>query len=109
MATKRTRAVRRIAFKGYRLPTDAGRRHDHPEGQGYRLHMTDLNNNKTVWLNTEVGDFDGLCIGTGNTQYDAVCNAVGTLDAAARKLRDWIVSASLDDTAGAPERAIRLR
>ena len=37
-----------------------------------------------VWLNTEAGDFDGLCIGTGET---ALADAVGHLEHALEVLQ----------------------
>jgi hypothetical protein len=34
-----------------------------------------------VWLNTEVADFDGLCIGSGSTRDEALAVAVKALEA----------------------------
>ena len=40
-----------------------------------------------VWLNTESGDFDGLCIGIGPTRDAAVGQAVAVLEAATDELQ----------------------
>jgi hypothetical protein len=40
-----------------------------------------------VWLNTEVSDFDGLCIGLGKSRDEAVRDAVSVLKAATEALQ----------------------
>lgn len=40
-----------------------------------------------VWLNTEVADFDGLCLGSGPTRQVAVSRAVQVLEAATELLQ----------------------
>lgn len=40
-----------------------------------------------VWLNTEVQDYDGLCVGCGNSREKALADAAETFEAAARILR----------------------
>lgn len=39
---------------------------------GFRLHLTV---DGEVWLNTEVADFDGLCVGRGETAAAAIDDA----------------------------------
>jgi hypothetical protein len=39
-------------------------------------------NDYELWLNTEVQDFDGLCIGIGATRDAAVADAVNVFEAA---------------------------
>jgi hypothetical protein len=40
-----------------------------------------------VWLNTEVSDFDGLCLALGSTRDAAVADAVKGLEAVLEKLQ----------------------
>lgn len=42
----------------------------------------------TVWLNTEVSTFDGLCIGIGDTRQEAVQQATTTLERALTILQE---------------------
>jgi len=41
----------------------------------------------TIWLNTDVADFDGLCIGTGESRAEAVEDAIQVLEDGVRALR----------------------
>lgn len=47
---------------------------------GHRIHVYEDNACWYVWLNTEVQDFDGLCLGTGSTRNDAIEDAVAALE-----------------------------
>lgn len=53
--------------------------------KGYELHVTDKDGHGdpdsrwSVWLNTEVSDFDGLIIGQGDTPQAAMADAKATL------------------------------
>jgi hypothetical protein len=40
-----------------------------------------------VWLNTDVADYDGLCIGCGSSRDEAVADAMGVFIQALEKLR----------------------
>lgn len=52
------------------------------------LHIySDAEDDWEVWLNTEVADFDGLCVGSGDSREKALADAAETLEAAARILR----------------------
>lgn len=44
-------------------------------------------NDYEVWLNSDVGDFDGLCIGYGVSREAAVADAIDVLEQGARALR----------------------
>lgn len=60
---------------------------------GYRLHITNHDawgetGAWEVWLNTEVQQFDGLCIGYGLTREQALIDAQQTLALAIGKLSD---------------------
>jgi hypothetical protein len=47
---------------------------------GHRLHVyLDAPGEWAVWLNTEIENFDGLCIGLGDTRDNAIAAAVTTL------------------------------
>ena len=41
-----------------------------------------------VWLDTEIEKRDGLCIGVGNTEHDAITNALDDLEDAKKELQD---------------------
>lgn len=43
-----------------------------------------------VWLDTEVAECDGLCIGTGSTRDEALAEAETDLQVALSELRDLI-------------------
>lgn len=54
---------------------------EHLDLDGNRIHISsDDPNDFQVWLNTDVGDFDGLCIGCGPTRANAVAQAIGVLE-----------------------------
>lgn len=54
---------------------------------GNRIHIvSEAENDFEVWLNTNVGDFDGLCIGCGQTRQGAVDDAARVLKQALQKL-----------------------
>jgi hypothetical protein len=60
---------------------------------GYRLHVVNDgfgngdNDDWSVWLNTEVNDYDGICIGAGSERRHAIEYALATLEAATDKLK----------------------
>lgn len=59
-----------------------------PGENGHRLHVVETGPNYwEVWLDTELEDFDGICLAQGSTQASAVGRAVMLLDAAADFLR----------------------
>lgn len=61
---------------------------EHLEIDGNRIHiLSELPNDFEVWLNTDVADFDGLCIGCGPTREKAVYDAAVALEKASRALR----------------------
>lgn len=39
-----------------------------------------------VWLDTDIAEQDGLCIGVGPTRYEAIVSAAEDLEEALRKL-----------------------
>lgn len=41
-----------------------------------------------VWLNTEIADFDGVCLGVGPTRDEAVSRAVRSLEACVAALQE---------------------
>lgn len=60
---------------------------------GYKLHTTNremwgAEGEWEVWLNTELGLFDGICIGRGPTREQALIDAQQTLALAIGKLSD---------------------
>jgi hypothetical protein len=56
---------------------------------GHRLHVFKWDvNDWQVWLNTEEMDFDGICIGVGQTRGKAVAEAVIALEAVLEKLQE---------------------
>lgn len=55
---------------------DGGKEIEFP---AYHLHVTPEGH---VWLNTEVANYDGLCIGFGDTPEASLANAVQTLERA---------------------------
>lgn len=54
---------------------------------GRELHVTGEPDDVEVWLNTEVSDFDGICIGGGESRRAAVGDAIETLEQALAVLR----------------------
>jgi len=59
---------------------------------GHGVHIAQrFENQWTVWLNTELQDYDGLCIGCGDTRQEAVTQAVMTLEAVVAHLRFGLV------------------
>jgi len=53
-----------------------------------RIHIvSEVKDDFEVWLNTEVGDFDGLCISCGKSREEAVADAIGVFEQGLRKLR----------------------
>lgn len=64
-----------------------------PAGKGHRLHVFRDDDGWAVWLNTEVGDFDGLCLCTReDTLPHAITKASAVLQAAAERLQSgpWL-------------------
>lgn len=55
---------------------------------GYDLHVTGEDDDVEIWLNTEVADFDGLCIGGGESRQKAVEEAIRTLEGVLGVLRE---------------------
>lgn len=49
--------------------------------------VSETPNDYEVWLNTDVGDFGGLCIGCGVSREAAVADAIDVLEQGARALR----------------------
>lgn len=61
---------------------------EHLTLDGNRIHiLSEQPNDFEVWLNTDVGDFDGLCIGCGQSRQEAVAGAINVLDEGLRVLR----------------------
>ena len=58
-----------------------------PIRTGHRLHICRNDGYWVAWLNTEVADFDGLCLATGSTRDVAVARAVAVLEAALEELQ----------------------
>ena len=54
---------------------------------GQRLHVCRCDGRWVVWLNTEVTDFDGLCIAVRGSRQAAVTDAVEVLEAALEELQ----------------------
>lgn len=54
---------------------------------GERLHVFRMSDGWQVWLNTEVADFDGVCVASGDIRDDAVSQAVAVFEAAAEMLQ----------------------
>jgi hypothetical protein len=46
---------------------------------GQRLHIFPMDGRWEVWLNTEISDFDGLCMGVGDTRHEALVDFVSRL------------------------------
>ena len=62
---------------------------EHLELGSNKLHIvSEQPNDFTVWLNTEVQDFDGLCIGCGNSREAAVMDAIDVLETGVQALKD---------------------
>lgn len=61
---------------------------EHLKIDDYDLHITGTWNDVEVWLNTPVADFDGLCIGGGQSKRLAVAEAIRTLERALQVLRE---------------------
>jgi len=61
---------------------------EHLELDSNQIHISNEDGNWWVWLNTDVGDFDGLCIGCGQSRKEAIDDAIGVFDQGLRKLKD---------------------
>jgi hypothetical protein len=65
----------------------ASREQPSVEVEGYGVHVCQIESDREiggpwgVWLNTEVADFDGICLGVGTTRNEAVGKAVKLLEA----------------------------
>ncbi len=60
----------------------------------HRLHtFQEADGHWAVWLNTEVDDFDGLCIATGETREAVTAQAIRVLESALEELRKPLVNA----------------
>lgn len=61
---------------------------------GHTLHVyyDGLAGSYDVWLNTEVADFDGVCIATGSTLAEAIASAKTALQLALAQLQAHFVS-----------------
>jgi len=57
---------------------------------GYELHIFSNGGDWEVWLNTEITDYDGLCVGTGRTREDAQRDAAQVFSRAYTRLRERI-------------------
>lgn len=57
------------------------------EINGRELHVIGSTDDVEVWLNTEVADFDGICIGGGESRKQAIADAITTLEQALAELR----------------------
>lgn len=58
------------------------------ELDGNRIHiLSEQPNDFEVWLNTDAGDFDGLCIGYGESRDEAITSALAVLEEGVRALR----------------------
>lgn len=67
--------------------------------EGCALHVFGLEGGWQVWLNTEVQDFDGLCIGTGTSRNGAIAEARKVLEACVEVLQTLpVVVSSRRDT-----------
>lgn len=61
---------------------------EHLELDGNRIHISsDAPDDFEVWLNTDIDDFDGLCIGCGPTREKAIHDAAVVLEKASLALR----------------------
>lgn len=68
---------------------------EHIDLDGNRIHISSEEpNDFEVWLNTDVGDFDGLCIGCGPTREIAVSQAIAVLKEGLTKLGEATTAAS---------------
>lgn len=66
-----------------------------------RIHIaSDASGEFEVWLNTEVADYDGLCIGCGSTWHQAASQALETLEAGVRALRGEGATSTATSAAG---------
>jgi hypothetical protein len=54
---------------------------------GECLHIFQMDGEWEVWLNTEVSDFDGICVGSAVTRDEAVAAAVEVFEAALDRLQ----------------------
>lgn len=66
----------------------ASRTYPAREVEGHRLHVYEQGGAWHVWLNTEVSDFDGVCIAVAPTYDDAVGQAVRVLEACVEMLQE---------------------
>jgi hypothetical protein len=55
---------------------------------GNLLHVAMIDGEWEVWLNTDIQNFDGLCIGAGKSRDAAVTDAVAVLEAATDALQN---------------------
>lgn len=60
------------------------------EINGRELHVVGGTDDVEVWLNTEVMDFDGICIGGGESRRAAVADAIETMERALGILKEQI-------------------
>lgn len=61
---------------------------EHFKIDDYELHVTGAWNDVEVWLNTPVADFDGICIGGGESHRAAVADAIETMERALGILKE---------------------
>lgn len=56
---------------------------------GHVLHVTDYDGpyDWSVWLNTEVQDFDGICLASGSSRSETVASAIETVEAILNQLQ----------------------
>lgn len=68
---------------------------EHIDLDSNRIHISSGQpNDFEVWLNTDAGDFDGLCIGCGPTREIAISEAVAVLREGIMELDDVLVDES---------------
>lgn len=63
---------------------------EHYKIESHGIHVTGLENDVMVWLNTEIADFDGLCIGSAGNRLMALTQAETTLHDALAEVRKAI-------------------
>lgn len=61
---------------------------EHYDIDGNELHITGQHGDIEVWLNTEVADFDGVCIGGGESRQEAVTDGIAILERALKALKE---------------------
>lgn len=62
-----------------------------------------------VWLDTEVAEYDGICLGCGETQTEAVIDAIETLEHALRGARQLVAQGPCIEIAIRPHRPVGQR